>query len=120
MSAKEIGEEILYPTWAAEVKPAEVEPTRPRSGLSACLMPRAKDLMSELVILPALGRVTQNLVCLGNLFKLRLSRFVVGVDVRMVLPGQAPVGLLDLFVRGAPADTKDLIVVALIHTRLLG
>lgn len=116
MSAKEISEEILYPTRASKVKPAEVEPTRPGSRLLTRLSPWAKWLVPELVILPTLGRVTQDLIRLGDLFELRLGRFVVGIDIRMVLPGQSPVGLFDLLVRRAPANAKDLVVVALIHT----
>lgn len=115
VSAQEVREEILYPARAPEVKPAEVEPTRPRSGPPACLMSRAKNLVPELVVLLTLGRVAQDLIRLGDLFELRLGRFVIGIDVRMVFSGQAPVGLLDLFLRDAPADAKDLIIVPLIH-----
>jgi hypothetical protein len=101
---------------APEVKLAEVEPTRSRSWPLVCLTPCAKRLVSELIVLLALGRVTQDLIRLGDLFELRLGRFVVGVDVRVVLPGQTPVGLLDLLVRSAFADAKDLIIVALTHS----
>jgi hypothetical protein len=121
VSAEEIREEVFDPARAREVKSTEVESAaRPRSGPPARLMPRAEDLVSELVVLLTLGRVAQDLVRFGDLLELRLGRLIVGVDVRMVFPGQAAIGLLDLFLRGALADAQGLVVVPLIHARLLG
>src|SRR5574337_812815 len=120
MSAEEVREEIFYPACAPEIKPAEVEPARPGSRPPSGLSPCTKDLVSELVILPTLGRITQDLIRLSDLLELRLGRLVVGVDVGVMLSGQAPVRLLDLLVCGASADAKDFVVVALIHARLLG
>lgn len=97
MSAEEIREEIFYPARSPKVKTAEVEPARPRSRPPACLRPRAKDLVPELVVLLTLGPVAQDLIRLSDLLELCLGRFIVGVNVRMVFPGQAPIGLLDLF-----------------------
>src|SRR5574337_815750 len=88
MSAKEVREEIFYPACAPEIKPAEVEPARPGSRPPSGLSPCTKDLVSELVILPTLGRITQDLIRLSDLLELRLGRLVVGVDVGVMLSGQ--------------------------------
>ena len=48
---------------------------------------------------------------LGDLLEAFRGLGVVGVRVRVVLLGQAPVGLLDLFRRGRVRDTENLIEV---------
>src|SRR4051812_7131878 len=63
------------------------------------------------VELPALG-VRKHLVRLGRLLELVLGPRVVGVGVRMQLPGEPPEGLLDLGLVGAAADAEHLVVVA--------
>src|SRR5690606_31314053 len=51
---------------------------------------------AELVVLPArLGR-TEHFVRFAHFLEARLGGRVAGVDVRVVLPGELPEGLLDL------------------------
>ena len=50
----------------------------------------------QLVVLLATFRVTDDVVGLGRLLEAVLGSFVTGVLVRVVLPGELPVGLLDV------------------------
>jgi hypothetical protein len=72
----------------------------------------AQALVTVRVVLAALLGIGQHLVGLGGLLELGLGIRVVGVDVRVQLPRQAPEGLLDRRLVGIPGHAQDLVVVA--------
>src|SRR5207244_3745259 len=53
----------------------------------------------------------EHLVRLADLLEPLFRRLVPGVDIRVVLPRQLPVSLLDLLIRSRLRHTQDLIVV---------
>ena len=57
-------------------------------------------VLPVLVVFLAFLRVTQHLVRLVDLLKLSLGFLVVGINVRMILPGQPAVSLLDFGITG--------------------
>jgi hypothetical protein len=61
--------------------------------------------MAVAVVSGALLRVAQNAVSLGGLLELVLGGGVVGMVVRVELPGQPPVGRFDVRFTGFAADT---------------
>src|SRR5438105_1368704 len=63
---------------------------------------------TEGVVSPSLLGIRQNLVRFVDLFEARVLTFV---DVRVVLPGELPVGGLDRLVVGLPIDAQDPIVI---------
>ncbi len=70
--------------------------------------------MAELVVARFLFRVAQNLVGLGSFLELLSgSLLVLRVHIWMVLAGQLPEGLLDIRLRGSPADAQHLVVISL-------
>jgi hypothetical protein len=70
--------------------------------------------VAEAVVERAPLAVAQDLIGLDDLLEALLRGLaVVGVLVGVVLEGEAPVGLLDIFVGGVPWNPKHLIVVAL-------
>ena len=73
------------------------------AALAAAAVPAAEATESaaaehglQLVVLLATFRVTDDVVGLGRLLEAVLGSFVTGVLVRVVLPGELPVGLLDV------------------------
>ena len=52
--------------------------------------------MAKLIILSALAWITQDLVRLGNLFKVRFCLWISRIDVGMILPGELSIRSLDL------------------------
>jgi len=52
--------------------------------------------MKPLVVLLSFLRIRQELICLLNLFEALLGRGVARIRIRVVLPDQLPVGLLDV------------------------
>src|SRR5690606_11894007 len=73
---------------------------------------------AEIVVGGALLLVAQRLVGLGDLLETLLRVRLLG-DVRVVLAGEAAVGLLDLVLGGAALDAEDLVVVLVLHFRWL-
>ena len=68
--------------------------------------------MAELVVAGALLLVGQHLVGLVGLLEFGLGGLVAGVQIRVVLLGLFPVGLLDLLVRGALGHAEDFIIIS--------
>jgi hypothetical protein len=91
------------------IRPLAMESISATAAGPACLLPLAilarllgietgsKPLIAELIVDLALFRIRERLICLGNTLEFLLSVFVSGIDVRMVLPRELPVSLLDLF-----------------------
>ncbi len=57
----------------------------------------------------ALFRVAQKIVCGGDVLELLLGLLVSGIEVRMQLLGQPPVGLLDFILGGGFLDSQRYI-----------
>ena len=66
---------------------------------------RGREGVGPQVVHLTLFGVGEDLVGLGDLLEL-LLRLRVGVDVRVQLAGEPPVGLLDLIRRCVPADAR--------------
>src|SRR5450830_1701672 len=62
------------------------------------------------VLLPLIG-IREHRVRLGDVLKLLLGSGIPGVGVRMMLPRELPVGLLNVGVGSVLGDTKDLVEV---------
>src|SRR5664280_729846 len=73
---------------------------------------------AQLVVLRPLRGVGEDLVGLVDLLEAALGVAVPGVPVRVVLPGQLPVRLLDLRGRGGLGDAQGLVIVLVLHGRL--
>ncbi|MNN30569.1 hypothetical protein D3C81_1442220 [compost metagenome] len=71
--------------------------------------------MPVLVVGRALAGVGEHLVGLVGLLELLLGRLVVGIAVRVILHGQATVGLLQLRLAGAALDPEHLVIVTFCH-----
>ena len=69
-------------------------------------------VFSVAVILLAGIRIGQYAVGFVDFLELFLRRGVALVDVRVVLPGQPPVGLADFFFRGISGDAQHIVVIA--------
>jgi len=100
-SAEERLEQILD-RQADEV--AEVDRARPAVALEGGV--------AVAVVHASLLGVREDLVCLGGLLE-ALGRLGGAVAVRVVLEGQATVGLLDVVVGAGARDAEDFVVVAL-------
>jgi hypothetical protein len=59
--------------------------------------------------------VFEDVVGLLDLLEALLGGLIARIDVRVELPGEAAVGLLDVGVRGSLGDAQDLVIVALGH-----
>lgn len=68
-------------------------------------------LVAVFIILLAALRVAQYLVGLIDLLEAFLGFLIVRVEVRVMLPGQFPIGLLDLVGRRIPIQAQQLVVV---------
>ena len=74
--------------------------------------PRALDrLGTEEVVAPPALRVAERLVGHGDLLEALLCRGVAGPGVGVQLPGQAPVGALDVVIAGVGGYAEELVVV---------
>ena len=71
----------------------------------------AEDARADLVVLLALLRIREDVVGALDLLEALLGRLVARVLVRVVLPRELPVGLLDLVRRGVLLDAQHLIEV---------
>ena len=80
-------------------------------------------LVACLLVATSIGQLGRHLPSAGGLY-LYVARgigstvgfLVAWVPVRMVLKGQLPVGLVDLFVRGIPRNSESLVVVMSGHS----
>src|SRR6185369_3720660 len=98
-------EEVAQVPEVADVaRPIEVAPRPGPAGA-------AEDTRTDLVVLLALLGIREDVVGALDLFEALLGRLVVRVLVRMVLPRELPVGLLDLIRRGVLLDAQHLIEV---------
>jgi hypothetical protein len=127
-AAEEVPEEVAEVP-GLEVDPLEGRPSGPPEGPSrtAAEAPETAPLgrpgvesgagagVAEPVVGAALLGVPEHLVGLLDLLEALLGGLVPGIDVRVELPGQTPVGLLDLGLRGPLRDAEDLVVVPLRH-----
>ena len=88
-------------------------PPRRRGELSAVPPVRA-----ELVVLPSLLGIAKNLVGLPDLLEpfLRLALVLVLVPIRMPLPGNTSVRVLDLLLRRVPLHTENLVVILVLNS----
>ena len=93
----------------AEERVHDVLEADERAGAGAGRAARPERIAAEVDDL-ALLRVGQHLVRGVDLLELLLRRRV-GVDVRVELPGQLPVGALDVVRGGVPAYPQDAVVV---------
>ncbi len=78
----------------------------------ACAIAGIHPGKAELVVALALVAVAEDLIGLVDLLESGLGLLVAGVQVRVVLLGQLPVGLLNLCLCGALLDAQDFIVVS--------
>jgi hypothetical protein len=69
--------------------------------------------MTIVVIDIALLGVSEHLIGLGSLFEAFLCFFASWIAVGVVFQGKLPIIRLDLFGRGIPINTKDIVVVSL-------
>src|SRR5206468_5380405 len=83
---------------------------RRRSGLLVHPPVRAE----LVVLLPLLG-IAEHFVCFVNLLGPRLSGLVARIHIRMVLAGELPVCLLDLFFGGGLRDAERRVIVFEFH-----
>src|SRR5262249_60492114 len=76
--------------------------------------PAAQRILTELIVSLTLFGIGEDLVGDRDLLELLLGRLVAGVDVRVVLARELPVGLADL-VRGGGAGHAERLVGILGH-----
>ncbi len=93
------------------------EPAGARAAESAAPGGTTQAGMAELVVGGLLLIVGQHLVGFRGLLEACLGLFVARIAVRVILHGQAAVGLLDLILRGAFRNAQNLVVVAFCHGR---
>src|SRR5690606_32881974 len=86
-----------------------------RAEAAAALARAADARVAELVIGGALARLLEDFPGLLDLLERGLGFRVARVAVRMVLHGEAPVGLLQLGLGRVPRQAEHLVVVALRH-----
>ena len=101
----------------AEVKAAGVI----GSAACACAVVGIYPRKAELVITGLLIGVGENLIGLVDLLELLLRFLIVGVQIRVVLPGHFLICFFDLVLRGALIDAQDLVIITFFrcHTLLL-
>ena len=103
--AEEAAEDIPQ---VSEVEAAVEAPAEPAASRGVVGVHTGK---TELVVPGPFVTVAEDLIGLVDLLEAALRLLVPGVQVRVVLLGQAPVRLLDLRVRGALLNAQDLVVV---------
>src|SRR5262249_34647214 len=102
---------------AAEVHvPGATLEARPLSRPGACLLVHPP-VGAKLVVFFALGWIAEHFVGFVDLLELRLRRLVAGVDVRMVLPRELPVCLLDLLLGRGLGHAERRVVILEIHSQ---
>src|SRR6185437_8253528 len=69
--------------------------------------------VAKTVILRALSRIGKNPIRLAGFFELFFGSAVAGIEVRMMLHGELPIGALQLLLGCGAADAEDLIIVTL-------
>ncbi len=84
-------------------------------GASAGRMAGIDPGVTETVVLGALLGVREDLVGLRRLLERLLRLLAARVAVGVMLQGQLPVGLLDLFDRSAPVNPEHFVVIAFGH-----
>src|SRR5262249_42306809 len=72
--------------------------------------------MPETVVGAPLFGVLEDVVGLLDLLEALLGGLIARIDVGVELPGQTPVGLLDVGLRGALGDAQDLVELAFGHS----
>ena len=82
-------------------------------GLEAALAVQAG--MAEAIITRALVGVAQNVIRLGSLLELGFRFLIARVSVRVILHGEFPVGLFNLFSRGCTLNAQNFVLVAPDH-----
>ncbi len=82
---------------------------------SACTTSEVERLAAYPVVLRTLLLVIEHRVGLGDLLESLLCFLVVGIDVRVVLAGELPVSLLDLFFGGVFLDAQDVVITTICH-----
>ena len=70
---------------------------------------------AKLVVFLPLGGIAQDLVRLVDLLELGLGRLVARIDVRVMLAGQLPERLLDLFVGGRLGHAERPVIILEVH-----
>ena len=78
----------------------------------ATLRPGVRAGFAETVVLAALRLVAQDIVGRLHFLELPLGLLVAGVAIRMILPGQLAVSLLDLVLGGVAFDSQGLVIIA--------
>ncbi len=86
-----------------------------RIATCLCTGGRARAVLAEDVVAAAAFGVAQRLVRLARLLEARLGGGIVGVVVRVELPGECSVGALDLVVGRGACNSENLVVV--VHER---
>ena len=94
-------------------KPPPGAPPKPPAAVGS--KPSRTAGVPEPVVGPPLLGVLQDVVGLLDLLEPLLGGLVARVDVGMELAGEAPVGLLDVGLRGPLRDAQNLVVVAFFH-----
>jgi hypothetical protein len=84
---------------------------RPSSSETSAVKPG----MPELVIGGPFPRVGQGLIGFLDFLEVAFRVRVPGIAVRMILHGEAAVGLLQIGVGSSPLDTEHLVVIAFRH-----
>src|SRR5699024_4916822 len=92
----------------SEIEAAVEAPAEPAASRGVVGVHTGK---AELVVPGPFVAVAEDLIGLVDLLEAALRLLVPGVQVRVVLLGQAPVRLLDLRVRGALLNAQDIVVV---------
>src|SRR5687767_4961361 len=72
---------------------------------------RAVPILTEVVVLFTLGRVTQNFIGLVDLFKFFFGDCFILRYVGVIFAGQFSKGFANIVIRGGARDTKNLVVV---------
>jgi hypothetical protein len=81
---------------------------RGTGALKTVLIP----VLTEAIVLSALGGVCKYIVGFVYIFEPFLSRLIAGIQVWMILSCQASIGTLDVVVGGIPRDAQDIIIVS--------
>ena len=119
-AAEKIGEDVAE--GALEVRsavhPAEASKTALTAAETAGRI-RIYAGLAETVVGCALLLIGEHGICLTHLFELRLSGFIAGVAIRVVLHGKATIRFLDLVLRCPALNAEHLIVVLFSHGLLL-
>ena len=109
--AKELAEEIpeVCAARAAEIESAKIEVSARvllrRDGASAF------GIEAKLIVhLPFFG-IRKDVVGFLNLLEFFFRGFVAGVQVRMILAGQLPIGLANLFLAGFAANAQKFVII---------